>query len=829
MKKVIFLLLLLSSIALCQTADLEIPITVYDNSGLPNSSRTLIIGLDSTATDSINPWLGEFWLYCPWDLPGFDCIPYDHFEAILDLPVESGNYFEVGSYKDIRQGNVPYTGYKEHKLLWLPYNAATAVYISWDFPPGVSGVMQDPLGGILWNYQMPDSGTYTNPAFMNFGTRLLITYDFAGGNQAGPFCRISPDTLLFPVHLTGTIDSLPVTISNTGTENTLIISEISSTNTHFSFQTDTLPVVIPPGANGEFYIRNTSAAGAESGEILLNHNGIGAQGVYVQAPAGLPVGPVFYLTPGSLIFPHHLPGIVDSMEVLLSNPGYLNDLTINNIISDNSYFSISTIQLPLVIGPRDSRFLKVYYTSADTAQSGTITFIHNAPGSPFVLNVSSVTGGGIFYITPSSQYYDPGYANSTTIRNLSTTDKMVISEIYISNLNYGISTPFTLPLTIPPNGGWTFNTTFNGAAGEQRCTIFIFHTAPGSPYLQFVSNQYYEPEVKFRIMIKSGTMTGDLWLGLDSLGSDGFDEVLQERDLPPLPPPGVFDWRFFLPEFNFSGVFSSYKDFRRGFSSYSSTREFRLFYRQNNLNGIEIFWYLPENITGLFTDVINGTFIYVPISDTGSYMVQDPVAFDRLRLIINFNPEVPVELTSFSAKAEGLIVVLKWTTATETNNAGFEIQRRQMNGLDDNWERIGFIQGNGTTSLPVNYTFTDTRVLPGTEYLYRLKQIDLNGEFSYSIEAQCATELPAAFELYQNYPNPFNGTTIIKFTIPAALPVSLKIFDILGREVSSIIKDNYSAGNYSVEFRNDNLSSGVYIYKLTAGTYRAVKKMQLIK
>jgi hypothetical protein len=161
-------------------ANIEIPITVFDNSGMPFNSRILTCGIDSMATDSIDSFLGENWLYCPWDSEesGSDCIPFDHFEAILDLPVSSGGFGLWGSHKDFRFGEIPYSGTIVHKISYCVWSAATAIYISWDFPEGVSGVLQDPFGGVIFNYPMPDSGTFTDPYFFFlYEVNLILTYE----------------------------------------------------------------------------------------------------------------------------------------------------------------------------------------------------------------------------------------------------------------------------------------------------------------------------------------------------------------------------------------------------------------------------------------------------------------------------------------------------------------------------------------------------------------------------------------------------------------------------------------------------------------------------
>jgi hypothetical protein len=182
MEKLIFIILAFSFIEVnAQTtrpANIEIPITVFDNSGLPNSSRILTCGIDSMATDSIDSFLGEYWLYCPFVINGnnSDCIPVDHFEAVLHLP--NPPFLHEGTWKDFRYGEIPFSGTKTYLIRYLTYEAATALYISWNFPEGITGLLQNSYGGIvILNYQMPDSGTFTHPSFMQLNNvKLILTY-----------------------------------------------------------------------------------------------------------------------------------------------------------------------------------------------------------------------------------------------------------------------------------------------------------------------------------------------------------------------------------------------------------------------------------------------------------------------------------------------------------------------------------------------------------------------------------------------------------------------------------------------------------------------------
>ena len=185
---------------------------------------------------------------------------------------------------------------------------------------------------------------------------------------------------------------------------------------------------------------------------------------------------------------------------------------------------------------------------------------------------------------------------------------------------------------------------------------------------------------------------------------------------------------------------------------------------------------------------------------------------------------VPVELTSFTANANSGYVQLNWTTATETNNHMFEIQRQAADG---EFFSVGFVNGQGTTTEPHEYSYIDRTVTTGT-YSYRLKQIDYDGRFSYSPTVEVDV-LPTQFVLEQNYPNPFNPSTNIRFGIPEAGFVKLSVFNIVGEEVAVLVNGNIEAGIHNISFDARNLTSGAYFYKLQSENSIEVKKMLLTK
>ena len=194
------------------------------------------------------------------------------------------------------------------------------------------------------------------------------------------------------------------------------------------------------------------------------------------------------------------------------------------------------------------------------------------------------------------------------------------------------------------------------------------------------------------------------------------------------------------------------------------------------------------------------------------------------------NP-LPVELTSFVASINGRNVELKWTTSSELNNAGFDVERRTEGS--EAWTKLGFIEGKGTTVQSSNYTYTDRNVASG-KYGYRLRQTDFNGNFTYyNLSSEVIAGVPEKFALSQNYPNPFNPSTMINYDLPFDAKVNLLVYDMSGKEVATLVNDVKSAGYYSVSFNAAGIPSGVYFYKLTGestgNSFSAVKKMLLVK
>src|ERR1035441_7057404 len=190
---------------------------------------------------------------------------------------------------------------------------------------------------------------------------------------------------------------------------------------------------------------------------------------------------------------------------------------------------------------------------------------------------------------------------------------------------------------------------------------------------------------------------------------------------------------------------------------------------------------------------------------------------------------LPVELTSFTAKQSVSGVELYWVTATEVNNFGFDVERSYLLSPNDKtiWVKIGFISGHGNSNSPNNYSFIDNKPLSGKSQ-YRLKQIDKNGAFKYTKIIEVVSVI-LKYDLAQNFPNPFNPTTVITYSIPTSSNVMVKVYNVLGKLITTLVNENQEAVIYKVNFDANGLSNGVYFYKIQAGSYTSVKKMLLLK
>ncbi|MFQ5571498.1 MAG: hypothetical protein ACE5G0_17605 [Rhodothermales bacterium] len=187
---------------------------------------------------------------------------------------------------------------------------------------------------------------------------------------------------------------------------------------------------------------------------------------------------------------------------------------------------------------------------------------------------------------------------------------------------------------------------------------------------------------------------------------------------------------------------------------------------------------------------------------------------------------LPVELVAFEAFVDGDEVTLTWATASETNNAGFEVEREMETGK---WKMVGFVEGHGTTLERQTYAHRIEALEPG-RYVYRLKQIDFDGTFEYSPEVEVSVAVPGRFYLSPAYPNPFNPKTQVNLAVAQRQRVQVAVYDGLGRRVASLYAGMLEADQTRrMVFEAGGLPSGLYVIRAVGETFSVVRSVMLIR
>jgi hypothetical protein len=220
-----------------------------------------------------------------------------------------------------------------------------------------------------------------------------------------------------------------------------------------------------------------------------------------------------------------------------------------------------------------------------------------------------------------------------------------------------------------------------------------------------------------------------------------------------------------------------------------------------------------------------------------------PYSVSTSEYVTSFSPfavgnegALPVQMLYFNSLLKARVIKLSWATAWEINNRGFDVERRTVNPAGaEQWSPIGFVEGKGTTNSQQNYSYEDSHLNTGI-YQYRLKQIDYNGHFEYfELQNSVAVGVPKSYSISQNYPNPSNPVSKLDYSIPQKSFVSIKVYDLLGREVLTLADGYQDAGYHTAEFDGSKLASGVYIYRFSAAefpgqvSYTQTMKLVLVK
>jgi hypothetical protein len=364
--------------------------------------------------------------------------------------------------------------------------------------------------------------------------------------------------------------------------------------------------------------------------------------------------------------------------------------------------------------------------------------------------------------------------------------------------------------------------------GDYPC---VFDTSDGT-FLIYDNNPPTMHPVELPIKINNSVGdTLNLLAGMFPGATNGLDTSLGETNqVPPLT--GEFDAFLKLGDNSLS-----YIDYRPGYHFYTGVKNYYLLVYPKADSVTTLSFYLPEGLVLTLSGRKRVPFGWSPFDTTfafGDIVYTLPpgtyYADNLIKLTFTFDGTIPVELVSFTASVHTNSITLNWITATELNNRGFSIERKGK--LGDYWQTLGFVEGKGTTTEISHYSFIDEEVSPG-KYFYRLKQIDFDGSFEYSNEIEVEVGIPELFYLHQNYPNPFNPTTKISWQSPVGSHQTIKVFDVLGREVATLVDEFRDAGIYEVDFSSKidgkELTSGIYFYRLTIDSYTDTKKMILLR
>ena len=691
--------------------------------------------------------------------------------------------------------------------------------------------IKDPFGGNIFNSgNLSGWGSYTIPAV--YIGKAIITMTYNGVRPEGwyPVIGLYPDTLKFGGVIIGNSLTLSTSISNTGNM-PLIITAITSTDPQFIVTHDPFPITIPPSSIAGISITFTpQSLGLKTCTLQFTSNDFYSRpywtlqgtGIFTQVEpqVKIPINVVNGVNSCNMavgldplatdcvdtyfneyIIPPPPPwGVFNSRFQLPLSCGYIGsikdyrsgDSTYTGIVEHTLLWQMATgtttlvleYQLPVyaLINIKD-RFGGTLFNSGFLAGSGSYNVPLPSSGQALITIAYNIGYIPIIQITPTAIDFDTVLIGNSstvpvTIENTGLAP-FTISTITCNNEHFQLSHG-QLPVTLNSGATFSVDVTFTpvGVSSEAG-NIIITHNISASPTTIPVSGHGARPT--WFATIENDLLIEDqvghfhlLTFGIDPLATDDIDAQFNEQDLPGNPPPGAFDTRLLLPQDNFSGILSSYRDIRQMPSNpFTGQKEYRLYYQLGTgSTGAKISWNFPAYLSCLIQDEFGGVVVNFTATGTGSTIVTPSLS--RLRVIATYTGVTPVELTSFTASVIDNNIFLQWQTASEKNNKGFDVQRKSTGS---EWESITFLSGAGTSISSHLYSYNDNN-LKGDSYTYRLKQIDYDGTFTYLKEINTEILQPDKYILTQNYPNPFNPSTVIRYSLPVESSVTLYIYKV---------------------------------------------------
>ncbi|HVO75143.1 MAG TPA: choice-of-anchor D domain-containing protein [Ignavibacteriaceae bacterium] len=847
--------ILILAVSMSFGQSINIPITLDDGAG---SSQILNFGLDLSATDTLDSGLGEA------DLP--PAPPAGTFDARFVLPANGFNG-TFSSWKDYRPATGPnFTGSREHRLKYQP-GTGTVINISYNLPSYVSVILQDILTGSIINQTLTGTGSYqvTNPSGFT-ALKFTANYTNAPLGNPGPTFGISPAApLTFTPTAIGTPNTLPVTISNSGTTNALSITNITSSDGQFTFSPNTFPINVPAGGNTIVNVTFTpTASGSQTGSLTFTHNASGSPTSYAVQGIGASAGPIFSLSTASLNFGNTSVGSPVTRQVTVSNAGLTNPLNISAVVAAPLQYSVAPTTANIAAGGNQI-FTVTFTPTAGGTVPGTLIFTHNDPGSP---DTVSLTGAGlasfglVFAEDTLRRKEDSTYTDVIQLKALSATAQAIQFRLLVNkaagdsptltflNLQKGSDVSaaswslqyevFRGPLQA--NGSsvdsiyvllYNLNQNAGLASGDYNNLLTLTYRVADLPAL--VDSQ----KSSFRIAhAEASTFQGNpinitpsnpgvqltIW-ALNRASSRG--DVNGDGSIDILDLINVVD--HILGRDSLSSAEFVRADIAPWTPGAANPTPDGLV----NVQDLS----LIQNIilTGHYPDgtALNKALALAKVglwkSSSADIKVLLNIAKDGIS--VSFDSKVAIRGAQLEFDNVGYINNMVIDTKL---GGGFYAKVNTMLRVllyDQKGEAVVEAGKNHVATMP--FSISDPKsislkkiILVNTEN-QKVQEIDV--EISYVDNV-----MPTSYSLSQNFPNPFNPTTNIKFSVPETNQVKITIFNSIGQEVRTLFLGQVDQGAYEIQWDGkDNsgrlTSSGMYIYKMTAGTFSQSRKMMFLK
>lgn len=842
---------LLVSLAYGQAA-VDIQMTFGDGVALNNQIR---FGLDLNATNGIDPSLGES------DLPPFP--PAGAFEARFDLTPYAGS--ALSSYQDYRPAAAfPFSGTVEHRIIWQLGDGNTGFYIGYNLPPEATILIKDELGGIIFNSgTLSGTGTYHITAPLT-SARMTVTYTNIG-NVPSPGFSLNPSSLNFgPVAVGSSSAAQTVTVSNTGTLD-LTITNITSDNAQFTFTSAALPITVPAGGNTTVDVTfSPTSLGNQSGNIIFTHNAPGSPTSLPVQGVGADAGPTFAVSPASVNFGNVSVGNTVTANVTVTNNGLSNPLVISSAVTSPGDFSVSPASA--TVPPLGSQVFTVSFTpSAGGTINGTLTFTHNAPGSP---NTVNLTGNGvavfglIFAQDTVYNLEDSSYTETMQLKSLGTKAQALQFRLLVNK-------------SAGDNVFLTFQNIQKGSDVSDPSWVLQYNVFRGP-------------------ITSNGASVDSVYVLLYNLNQNGglnpgdynnlFTVKYRVADLPALVDTSRSTFKITNAEA------STYQGFpiditpSRNTLTVLATNRVRSYGDVNGDGFIDILDLIDvvDHIIGrdsldaaefVRADIAPWTIGAPDPSPDGFVNVQDLAVIQNI-ILTGFYPSgvqvnnKPTAQQDILAKSNGdeeakLILYLNKDGIAMHLDSKVAIRGVQVHfgQLPDNPGNV-----NMESELGGGYYFHQVDLLrvlmydqAGQKYIeegrhyvgnipftiQRPQDISIDKLILVSLDKRKLTNikveiiygdapLPYDYELFQNFPNPFNPSTSVMFTVPKNGLVTIKVYDMLGQEVATLVNEVVDRGVYTVNWdgltdKGGYVASGNYIYRMVAGDFVKSRKMMLIK